>query len=79
MELNLLFIIVGIFIGVLVFFLLREVFCWYFKINQTISILDDMNQKLSTISRSIVYLNNINSNIEVNNKEDNDSNFDKSI
>lgn len=39
--------IIAVIIGVIaVFVILREVFCWYFKINERIDLLKKINQKL---------------------------------
>ncbi len=37
----------------LVWLLLREVFCWYFKINQFLSILNEFNDNFKILSREL--------------------------
>jgi hypothetical protein len=49
-ELSIILIILAISIGL--FFLLREVMCWYFKINQLIDLQNDIIINLREISRS---------------------------
>jgi hypothetical protein len=39
-------IFLSIVISIVVFLLLREVFCWYFKINKRISLLQDIKDEL---------------------------------
>lgn len=43
-------IILGtLFVSVLLFFLCRELFCWYWKINEYIELLNGINNKLSVL------------------------------
>ncbi|MDO6718811.1 hypothetical protein Q4575_05325 [Psychrosphaera sp. 1_MG-2023] len=39
-------IILGILIAIIVFFLAREFFCWYFKINKMVTELEETNRLL---------------------------------
>ncbi len=39
--------IIGICIFIIVFIVLREFFCWYWKINQIVNLLESINQRLS--------------------------------
>lgn len=43
------YIILGIVAGVLVLLALRELFCWYFKINQKIKLLEENNRLLKKL------------------------------
>lgn len=45
--------LVGIGIGIVLFLALREVFCWYWKINKAVDALDDMRTELRRISGSL--------------------------
>ena len=43
-------IILGtLFVSVLLFFIFRELFCWYWKINEHIELLDGVDNKLSVL------------------------------
>jgi hypothetical protein len=44
-------LIVSIVLSIAVFLLLREVFCWYFKINKRISLLSDIKDELVQANR----------------------------
>ena len=39
-------VLVYIIIGLVVFFLIREVWCWYYKTNEILEKLDEINRKL---------------------------------
>jgi hypothetical protein len=44
-------LIVSIALSIAIFVLLREVFCWYFKINRRISLLSDIKDELVQANR----------------------------
>ena len=46
--------VIGILVGLLIFFLIiREIICWYYKINEHSSKLSEISDKLSNISRQL--------------------------
>ena len=46
-------ILIGVLIGaVVLFFILREVFCWYWKINRIVELLEQQNSLLSSMLRN---------------------------
>lgn len=55
-------LIVGIIIGIIFFLAIREIVCWYFKINHRLSILED-------IKNSLINIENANDEILKNNLE----------
>jgi len=53
-------IIIGVIIGVIVlFFICRELICWYYKINEIIVLLGEQNRLLGELSRNIGSLGNV--------------------
>ena len=39
-------VLVYIIVGLVIFFLIREVWCWYYKTNEILEKLDEINRKL---------------------------------
>ena len=46
-------LLVSIVLSIAIFLLLREVFCWYFKINKRISLLSDIKDELVQANRYV--------------------------
>ena len=40
------YIILGLIVWIILFFICRELFCWYFKINKIVLLLEAINKKL---------------------------------
>jgi hypothetical protein len=58
-------------IAIGVFLVLREFFCWYWKMNKIVELLEEQNRKLETQNRNILKLvksQNSQKNISKNNK-----------
>jgi len=48
MDWNMIFISIGVIIGIIIIFLVcREINCWYWKVNEIITILKSIDLKLS--------------------------------
>lgn len=47
MEQSLIFIIIGIIVFIVIFLLLREFWCWYWKVNKIITLLEKIEQNTS--------------------------------
>lgn len=45
-------------IGLALFFLMREVYCWYFKLNKIVDLLEKSNQLEKETNRLLEELNN---------------------
>jgi hypothetical protein len=43
------YIVIGIVVAIVVFFVCRELNCWYFKINERVSQLDEIKKSLDVI------------------------------
>lgn len=67
MEITTIFIV--LFIVVIVFLVLREFWCWYWKINKGITELEKLNENLEQIKTLIVHEISLQENTE-NDKED---------
>ena len=53
MNNNVEILLVSIALSIAIFVLLREVFCWYFKINKRISLLSDIKDELVQANRYV--------------------------
>jgi len=49
---SIIFLIIGIVIGIIFFLAIREIVCWYFKINNRLFILEDIKNSLINIEKA---------------------------
>ena len=45
------YLLLGLFMGIGIFLLLREFWTWYFKINKIVSVLEDISRKLDKLDK----------------------------
>jgi ribosomal protein S13 len=71
MELDLISLLVIVLFSLLITYALREVICWYYKINERIKIQEENNKQLKRIADYLINSDNIKTVVEADEKENN--------